>query len=149
MHFSLPELSALRQAQGQQVEKVFYTYWKNLAHPDGRFEVLEWVELLLGSGQVLAITTDEEHKGLILAEFNFGEEKVRIQRQFQGQVSLERLEQDLNPTWRNLFRRKLSIGLLPPSQGNYPSQLLHLIFGNTLIEIGMDQEGLNVTRGKV
>ena len=145
-YFTPYDLDQLRSLEGKRLEKVLYTIWKNLAHPDGTFEVLEWVELLLGDGTVVGFTTDEEAEGILLGVLDFGLEKQRVKHQFGGQVALERVDMGPSPTWQPLMGRRITaVGLLPTEAGGYPSSLVHLIFGKQRVELALNQEGLLVT----
>ncbi len=147
--FGQEELARLQGMEGKKVIKVLYTVWKNLAHPDGAFEVLEWVELMLEDFSIISFTADEEASAIQIMDMDFEVERIRVREQFGGQVALERIEMDDSPTWRKLTGQKVdAVGLLPEQGGRFPNRLIHLIFGNQIIEVALNQEGLLVTRGK-
>lgn len=148
-YFTPIELEQLRQLEDQQIETVLYTVWKNLANPDGTFEVLEWVELMLGDGRIIGFSTDEDHEGLRVGQLDFDAEKARVQMQFRGQVSLERIDMGPSPTWQTLIGQRITgVGLLPPEGGSYSNRMIQLLFPGNILELALNQEGLLVTRGK-
>ncbi|MDX2246703.1 MAG: hypothetical protein SF052_08015 [Bacteroidia bacterium] len=142
-YFSESEKKQLAAIQGETLERVFYTVWKNLsAHGEG-FESLDWVELFFSENVHLTIHAGENSSGITIKPLNYGFEQTRVFRQFQGQVVLDRIDMSSSPVWVSLLGKKvISVGLEEHDHGQFANHIIQLGFEEKRVEIRMDEEGL-------
>ncbi|MEO1451667.1 MAG: hypothetical protein AAFV07_19215 [Bacteroidota bacterium] len=144
-YFGEEELKALRALEGQHILRVFYTIWRNNADKGGGFESLDWVEIQFESGHKITFHADEEEKGIEITPLNFGLEQTRIQQQFRGQVSLERVDMSQSPVWESLIGAPITaIGLLHMDKRQHPNHVFQLELGETSLEFTREEAGLLV-----
>lgn len=144
-YFGEDEIKALRALEGEQILRVFYTIWRNNSDKGDGFESLDWVELKFESGHSITFHADEEQQGIEIAPLNFGLEQTRIQQQFRGQVSLERVDMTMSPVWESLIGAPITaIGLLHMDKRQHPNHVFHLELGAKSLEFAREESGLIV-----
>ncbi|MCZ8229157.1 hypothetical protein [Flavobacterium sp.] len=145
--FSPEELSLLQETNKQKtVTAVFYHLWVNLVQPDNQFIFIDTVELHFENHQKLFFKINEEDTGFsIVTDYDFEKEQQQLAEQFNGTLSLKRVDVSAAPLWvENIKTPLLAIKAEredTPMTGDYVS----ITFEGGALEIDYDQEsGLTV-----
>jgi hypothetical protein len=145
--FSPEELSLLQETSKQKtVTAVFYHLWVNLVQPDNQFIFIDTVELHFENHQKLFFKINEEDTGFsIVTDYDFEKEQQQLAEQFNGTLSLKRIDVSAAPLWvENIKTPLLAIKAEredAPRSGDYVS----ITFEAGALEIDYDQEsGLTV-----
>jgi hypothetical protein len=145
--FSPEELSLLQETSKQKtVTAVFYHLWVNLVQPDNQFIFIDTVELHFENHQKLFFKINEEDTGFsIVTDYDFEKEQQQLAEQFNGTLSLKRVDVSAAPLWvENIKTPLLAIKAEredTPMTGDYVS----ITFEAGALEIDYDQEsGLTV-----
>ncbi|CAM2747065.1 hypothetical protein SAMN05444143_101350 [Flavobacterium succinicans] len=145
--FSPEELSLLQETNKQKtVTAVFYHLWVNLVQPDNQFIFIDTVELHFENHQKLFFKINEEDTGFsIVTDYDFEKEQQQLAEQFNGTLSLKRVDVSGAPLWvENIKTPLLAIKAEredTPMTGDYVS----ITFEAGALEIDYDQEsGLTV-----
>ncbi|OOV28862.1 hypothetical protein BXU11_02660 [Flavobacterium sp. LM5] len=145
--FSPEELSLLQETNKQKtVTAVFYHLWVNLVQPDNQFIFIDTVELHFENHQKLFFKINEEDTGFsIVTDYDFEKEQQQLAEQFNGTLSLKRVDVSAAPLWvENIKTPLLAIKAEredTPMTGDYVS----ITFEAGALEIDYDQEsGLTV-----
>lgn len=144
-YFGEEEIKALRSLEGQRILRVFYTIWRNNSTKGGGFESLDWVELKFENGHEITFHADEDAAGIEITPLNLGLEQTRVQQQFKGQVSLERVDMTDSPVWQALIGASISaIGLVHMDKRQHPNHVFHLEIDKQSLEFSRGDAGLIV-----
>lgn len=145
--FSPEELSLLQETSKQKtVTAVFYHLWVNLVQPDNQFIFIDTVELHFENHQKLFFKINEEDTGFsIVTDYDFEKEQQQLAEQFNGTLSLKRIDVSVSPLWIENIKTPL-LSIKPeredaPMSGDYVS----ITFEAGALEIDYNQEsGLTV-----
>jgi hypothetical protein len=99
--FSPEELSLLQETSKQKtVTAVFYHLWVNLVQPDNQFIFIDTVELHFENHKKLFFKINEEDTGFsIVTDYDFEKEQQQLTEQFNGTLSLKRVDVSSAPLW--------------------------------------------------
>lgn len=145
--FSPDEILLLKKFSKQKAVKgVFYHLWVNLVQPDHQFIFIDTVELHFENQEKLFFKINEEDTGFsILTDYDFEKEQKQLSEQFNGTLSLKRIDVAAAPLWIENIKTPL-VGIKveredTPISGDYVS----ITFEAGALEIEYDQEsGLTV-----
>ncbi|RMG72957.1 MAG: hypothetical protein D6722_04460 [Bacteroidetes bacterium] len=143
-YFTEEELRRLRGLEQRLLARVWYVIWRNVAKPEAPYEVLEWISLQFADGERLDLRRSEsETGGIELDGLNLGLEQTKVLQQFRGQVELERVDMSPSPVWDSVMGKPVTaVGLEQLDRDHFRNHVLHLEFGEEVVEIALNQEGL-------
>ncbi|OAZ03908.1 hypothetical protein [Flavobacterium succinicans] len=99
--FSKEENTLLEHySKKKTVTAVFYHLWVNGVQPEKQFIFIDTVELHFEDQSVLFFKINEEDTGfIILEEYDFEKEQAALAAQFDGALSLKRVNVSSAPLW--------------------------------------------------
>lgn len=140
--FSSRELAFLSQVKkGSKVTAVFYHLWVNLIQPDNQFIFIDAIELHFENKQPLFFKINEPDTGFsILTDYNFEKEQQELAEQFNGVLSLKRIDVSTAPLWVENIKTPI-IGIKPErGEAQFSGDYISITFEAGALEIDYDQE---------
>lgn len=145
--FSPEELSLLQETSKQKtVTAVFYHLWVNLVQPDNQFIFIDTVELHFENHQKLFFKINEEDTGFsIVTDYDFEKEQQQLTEQFNGTLSLKRVDVSAAPLWVKNIKTPLLALKVERENEQFSGDYVSITFEAGALEIDYDQEsGLTV-----
>jgi hypothetical protein len=145
--FSSQEVSLLSQVQkGSKVTAVFYHLWVNLVQPDNQFIFIDTVELHFENEQKMFFKINEEDTGFsIVTDYDFEKEQQQLTEQFNGTLSLKRVDVSAAPLWVKNIKTPLLAIKVEREDEQFSGDYVSITFEAGALEIDYDQEsGLTV-----
>ncbi len=145
--FSPKELSLLQETSKQKtVTAVFYHLWVNLVQPDNQFIFIDTVELHFENNQKLFFKINEEDTGFtIVTDYDFEKEQQQLTEQFNGTLSLKRVDVSAAPLWVKNIKTPLLALKVERENEQFSGDYVSITFEAGALEIDYDQEsGLTV-----
>nr|WP_315158764.1 hypothetical protein [uncultured Flavobacterium sp.] len=145
--FSPEELSLLQETSKQKtVTAVFYHLWVNLVQPDNQFIFIDTVELHFENHQKLFFKINEEDTGFsIVTDYDFEKEQQQLTEQFNGTLSLKRVDVSAAPLWVKNIKTPLLAMKVEREDEQFSGDYVSITFEAGALEIDYDQEsGLTV-----
>jgi hypothetical protein len=145
--FSPEELSLLQETSKQKtVTAVFYHLWVNLVQPDNQFIFIDTVELHFENHKKLFFKINEEDTGFsIVTDYDFEKEQQQLTEQFNGTLSLKRVDVSAAPLWVKNIKTPLLAIKVEREDEQFSGDYVSITFEAGALEIDYDQEsGLTV-----
>jgi hypothetical protein len=145
--FSSQEVSLLSHVQkGSTVTAVFYHLWVNLVQPDNQFIFIDAVELHFENHQKMFFKINEEDTGFsIVTDYDFEKEQQQLTEQFNGTLSLKRIDVSAAPLWIENIKTPLLGIKVEREDEQFSGDYVSITFEAGALEIDYDQEsGLTV-----
>jgi hypothetical protein len=144
-YFSVDELQALQELEGQLLKQVVYHNWVNKINPAEQFEFLDKLELVFHNGRIV-FAANEDNSGIgIVPDFDGEAARLRLLHEFNGKIDLRSDDMTFNPLWvLTAGKTMYSIELVKDREGLYRNDCLLLNFGEEKLEVRLNMEGLLV-----
>ena len=104
----------------------------------------------IADGSCLSLTSGEDSDRILVRSeaMDFDGESARLQKQFNGQVGLSKMEMGRSSVWTKAQDQILArIGLIKDQASLFHSHFLWLDFGTSTMRIQLMQEGLMAAEG--
>jgi hypothetical protein len=145
--FNSHEKALISQFQkGTKVTSVFYHLWVNLVQPDNQFIFIDTVELHFENNQKMFFKINEEDTGFtIVTDYDFEKEQQQLTEQFNGTLSLKRVDVSAAPLWVKNIKTPLLAIKVEREDEQFSGDYVSITFEAGALEIDYDQEsGLTV-----
>jgi hypothetical protein len=141
--FTTEEVYQIAALVNEKLSGVFYHYWVNKASAEV-FEVLDWISLRFESGNSLTLTGGLDSDGIKLVSPNFDEERLELEKKFEGKVTIETRNASKHKFWKECIGQEITPSLIK-ADGKVMNESIVLKFPDTddvIIFLGL--EGLEV-----
>ena len=145
--FNAREKALLSQfPKGSKVTSVFYHLWVNLIQPDNQFIFIDTIELHFENKSQLFFKINDEDTGFtMLTDYDFEKEQQQLAEQFNGAISLKRVDVSAAPLWVENIKTPLLAIQSEREEDQFSGDYVSITFEAGALEIDYEQEsGLNV-----
>jgi hypothetical protein len=142
-YFSAGELYAIAALVNEKIKKVTYHYWVNKASQEV-FEVLDWISLDFESGNTITFTGGLDSDGIKIVAPDFEQERLRLEEEFGGKVSIEARNASGNKVWKETIGKEITPSVIKMDEKVMSDSLGLKFNGADDLVIFLGLEGLEV-----
>lgn len=141
--FTTEEVYQIATLVNEKLAGVTYHYWVNKASSEV-FEVLDWITLHFESGNSVTLTGGLDSDGIKLVNPDFKAEQQRLEKEFEGKVTIESRNASKHKLWKECIGQELTPSLVK-FEGKVLNDSLVLKFPDAdAVIIFLGLEGLEV-----
>lgn len=141
--FTTEEVYQIAALVNEKLAGVTYHYWVNKASSEV-FEVLDWITLHFESGNSVTLTGGLDSDGIKLVNPDFKAEQQRLEKEFEGKVTIESRNASKHKLWKECIGQELTPSLVK-FEGKVLNDSLVLKFPDAdAVIIFLGLEGLEV-----
>lgn len=141
--FTTEEVYQIAALVNEKLAGVTYHYWVNKVSSEV-FEVLDWITLHFESGNSVTLTGGLDSDGIKLVNPDFKAEQQRLEKEFEGKVTIESRNASKYKLWKECIGQELTPSLVK-FEGKVLNDSLVLKFPDAdAVIIFLGLEGLEV-----
>ena len=141
--FNKQELQLIAQCKKHKtIQAIFYHFWVNLSIPEEKFVFVDTIEVIFDDQNRLFFKINEEDNGFnIKSDYNFETEQQQLTEQFQGVLSLKRIDVSAATIWKDKINKPLTSIRAAVDEDRAGGNYLVISFESEALEINYDAEG--------
>lgn len=140
--FNKQELQLIAQCKKHKtIQAVFYHFWINLSIPEEKFVFVDTIEVVFDAQNRLFFKINDDDSGFnIKTNYNFEAEQQLLHEQFQGVLSLKRIDVSSATIWKDKVSKPLIAIAVEADEERAGGNYLVVSFVTEALEINYNQE---------